>query len=484
VKITEAQESRTDGPVRFAMHGLPGIGKSTLVAHFPKVVFLSHEEQNVPRDLPFKVKTLTGFRDWTDVLDTVDSLTNDPHDFITVAIDTVDWLEPLIHRYVCERDSGRKTEMNPASAKLESIEDYGFQKGYIVAEEEFRRLVWRLDILQARRGMHVAMLAHSHVKNFKNPGGADYDRWVMKVHPRIAQVVVEWSETMLFGFFEAFVSKEPEEKKKLGARAKGSSTGRRLLGTQWNAQYDAKNRCRLPAEMELADPRALIPFVLGEHLYPQQEDGPGVASDSRPVESSSTATPSPRRRPPAPEPVDVPPADIPWQGSSAHPGERRPAYDSRAEHAEAVRGAPETMATRHPQHPTGIPADSWARRGEEAQDIVARDHERARAPASTRDANTDAQTWTEPTPPPASGAPARDRRDDPREGVRSDERDRVLLRLTETLTAARALGAPYYEKVSEWARDAAGDLVKIGKLIEKIKADIAAVSQPTSAATR
>jgi hypothetical protein len=438
MKVSNAEESRTDGPVRFAMHSIPGFGKTTLIAHFPRVVFLAHEDQNVPRDLPFKVKILSGFRDWEDVLDTVDSLTDDPHDYLTLAIDTVDWMEPLIHEYVCRRDSGRKTEMNPAQLELKSIEDYGFQKGYIVAEEEFRRLVWRLDILQARRGMHVAMAMHSHVKNFKNPGGSDYDRWIPKVHPRIAQVVVEWSETMLFGYFEANVSKEPDEKKKLGARAKGSSTGRRLLGTQWNAQFDAKNRIRLPAEVVLEHPSALVPYLLGEHLYPQQEDGPGLAADSRPAESSSTARPSDRRRPERPRAAPpanaTPPADIPWQGL---PQDGTGSQDRQREYEQQLRAA--------------MPAS----------------RERTAPPpgaASTGDGKTDARTWTEPARPPAPEAPPRDRTADPRDAAPTP--------IALALERARALGAAYHEKVSEWAGDAGGDLVKLGKLIQKIDADI------------
>lgn len=248
------------------MHSVEGLGKTTLLAHFPKVLIVGNE-RGVPRDLPFSVATMP-INGWLDMFDTVASLRHDEHDFLTLGIDTVDWLEPHIHKFVCERDSGRKTEMNPRGEPLLSIEDYGFGKGYIVAEEEFRRLIYELDILQVERGMHVVMLMHSHVVNFKNPSGPDFDRWEPKCHKRISKVVVEWSENFLFGHFETSVGKIPEEqaKKKDQARPKGISTGRRLLGTRNNAMYDAKNRHAFPEIIELEDPKDLLPQLLGIHL--------------------------------------------------------------------------------------------------------------------------------------------------------------------------------------------------------------------------
>ena len=62
-------------------------------------------------------------RTWQDVLDAIDDLTLYDHSYRTLAIDTLDWIEPLVHEAVCQ-------SVTPAK---QSIEDFGFGKGYVEA---------------------------------------------------------------------------------------------------------------------------------------------------------------------------------------------------------------------------------------------------------------------------------------------------------------------------------------------------------------
>ena len=55
-----------------------------------------------------------------DVTDCLACLATEAHDYLTVVVDTADWLETLIHK-LC-RDQGK-----------ESIEDFGYGKGYVKA---------------------------------------------------------------------------------------------------------------------------------------------------------------------------------------------------------------------------------------------------------------------------------------------------------------------------------------------------------------
>ncbi len=197
------------------------------------------------------------------------SLRYDKHDYLTLGYDTLDWIEPQIHQFVLERDSGRETEMNPKGRKLISIEDYGYGKGYLVAEEEFRKLIGALDELQAHRGMHVVLLMHSQVRAFKNPTGPDFDRYEPKCQARIARVSIEWAENVLFGYFPVTASKEPDDVKRneKTAKAKGMGNGTRMLGANQCAMYDAKNRVGLPNEFELPNTYDdLLPILLGENV--------------------------------------------------------------------------------------------------------------------------------------------------------------------------------------------------------------------------
>lgn len=387
---------------------------TTILAHFPGVAFIG-AEKGIPRDLGFQVP-IYAVRKWTDLYALLDSVRYDSHNIGTIAIDTVDWLEPMLWQYVCERDSGRETEMNQKGRKLESIEDYGYGKGYIVAEEEFRRLIGALDIVQYERGVHIALAMHSHVINFKNPLAEDFDRFEPKSHKRIARVVVEWSETMLFGHFETMSSKIPQEEKakKEAARPKGFSSGRRLLGTRNNALYDAKNRLGLEPVIELGATADLIPLLLGHHL--------GV-TPVRPMSAPASVS-SPIR------------SELPEERVSTRTEQQGP------QHAPPQRG--------------NVPADSWV-------------HERtspAPGASSTSDANTDARTWTEPKSHGSQHTAAPDPLSPQNDGDTRSE-------LVRALEAAAARSGAYRARVEEWVARAAGDPKKIAAIVNRVRTDLA-----------
>ncbi len=222
----------TRGRIRSALFvilfGTEGIGKSTFGACAPEPIFLCSEKGTDELDVARLPTPLT----WQDVLDAVDMLTNDAHKFLSLVIDTLDWIEPMLWAHICQRDG------------KENIEAYGFGKGYEVALVEWRILIARLGELQAKRKMNVIVLAHHHVKPFKNPSGADYERFEMKLHHKAAALWREASEATLFACLETFVTEKD-------GRTKAVSTGRHVAYTTKTAAFDAKNRYSLPACIDL-----------------------------------------------------------------------------------------------------------------------------------------------------------------------------------------------------------------------------------------
>lgn len=330
MNVNEITESSAEGPTRLGIHSVEGFGKTTLAAYFPRPVFLA-PEQFAPRDLPFRPKRFPTVTKWEHAFEAITSLTDDKHDRETLVIDTIDWLEPLIHRYICARDSGRKSELNKAGHELISIEDYGFGKGYVAASEEFRKLISALDLLQYKRGMHIVALMHSSVQKFDNPSGQSFDRWQPKMHYRISRITVEWCENVIFGHFEVLAGKLEERDKK----AKGVHTGRRLIGTQQNALYDAKNRMNLPMIMELTEPEEMIPCLLGEHLAgavtPTSQTREPAPSKLKPPEEkrepAPVAKPEPKREEPKAQETVV--EQPPMRTQPLPPGYEEPKTDAK-----------------------------------------------------------------------------------------------------------------------------------------------------------
>lgn len=222
---------RQTAPARVVVYGPEGIGKSTFGANAPGAIFLGAEDGTAQLD----VTRFPTPDSWGEVLEAIRTLTLEPHAFKTLALDTLDWAEPLLWQHICTRD------------KKANIEEYGYGKGYQAALDEWRILLAALDRLRMKRGMSVVLLAHSHVKPFKNPEGEDFDRYELKLHIKASGLVKEWADAVLFASFETFAVTDSKTK-----RTRGVSSGARLLNTERTAAFDAKNRYGLPPTIPIS----------------------------------------------------------------------------------------------------------------------------------------------------------------------------------------------------------------------------------------
>jgi hypothetical protein len=232
-RITTGKVSK---PIRALLYGVEGIGKSTFAAHAPKPIFLGSEDGTSELDIARFPEPKT----WAEVFFSIAELGSNDHDFKTLVIDTLDWLEPLCWDHLCQRPDAK-------GKRRESIEDFGYGKGYSAALEEWRKLVAMIERVRAAKSMHLILLAHSWIKPFKNPDGDDYDRYELKLHPKAGGLIKEWCDCVLFANYETFTDDST-------GRSKGVSTGRRVMHSQRTAAWDAKNRYTLPETMELSWP--------------------------------------------------------------------------------------------------------------------------------------------------------------------------------------------------------------------------------------
>lgn len=224
-----------DVPHVVLIYGPPGVGKSTFGAGAPNPIFMDiedgTEELNVER-LP-KPKRLE------DVLGQIQELTTAKHDYKTLVIDSLDWLEPLVWENVC-------SEHNKAN-----IEDVGggFAKGYIYALKKWAAIRDKLIMLRQVKKMHIVMVAHSTVKKFDDPTeNASYDRYIIKLHEKAAALWREYVKAVLFANYETLVKADENNKR----RSKAFANGARFVYTERRPAFDAKNRLNLPFKMPLS----------------------------------------------------------------------------------------------------------------------------------------------------------------------------------------------------------------------------------------
>jgi hypothetical protein len=214
-------------------YGPEGSGKSSLGAGADNPAFLCAEDGTANLDVVRLPEPTT----WDEVFDCLELLkAPELADRKTLVVDTLDWLEPLIWNHVAKK------------AGKTSIEDFGFGKGYVAALDEWRKFLAALERLRRERGMWIVLLAHSVVKNFQNPEGDNYDRYQLKLNEKASGLVKEWCDEVLFMRFETYTFKETEK-----AKAKGVSSGERVMHTVRTAAFDAKNRCNLPEQITFTD---------------------------------------------------------------------------------------------------------------------------------------------------------------------------------------------------------------------------------------
>lgn len=246
---------------RFFFYGPEGVGKSSL-AKDANAIFFDTDRGSGHLDVP-----RYPFRDGNDghiaekldeIYAAIDDLLVAPHEYGALAIDTSDALESMIWKSVCDRAGVTKK-----GDVIENIEDFGFGKGYNVACDEWRKLLHRLDALRLKRHMHIIFVGHSLVKTFKNPTGEDYDRYRPKLDDRALGLLREWCEVVGFVTFDDIAKKN-----KGATRARGVSSGLRVIQLEHNAAWDAKSRLPLPPMIELTLERPWAPFEAAiEALY-------------------------------------------------------------------------------------------------------------------------------------------------------------------------------------------------------------------------
>ena len=228
--ITKGREAQ---PPRIMIYGSEGVGKSTFAALAPNPVFVQTEDGLSEIDCS-KFPLAKSF---DDVVLQLQAVRDEQHDYGTVVIDSLDWLERLVWDRVC------------ADYGVKSIEkaDGGYGKGYVHALTYWRQIVSLLNDIRARKGMAVILIAHAAVERFEDPEHAAYDRYTPRLHKKACSLVCEWVDAVLFASRRMRVDSTTGK-----AAPVGADGGERILRTNGSPACIAKNRFGLPTELPLS----------------------------------------------------------------------------------------------------------------------------------------------------------------------------------------------------------------------------------------
>ena len=231
INLASISRQPTLAPPRIVLFGPHGIGKTTFGAQAPSPIILPFEDGIAKLDVPH----FPLLRSFGEAMEAIAALYSEAHEYATVVVDSLDWLEPLVWAETCSRH------------KFETIESPGFGKGFLFALDIWREFFAGLVALREQKGMCVILLAHQEIKAFNDPNTEPYDRYQLKLQARAAALAEEWADCVLFANFRTYTAKSNAGFNKTVTRGVGS--GERVLYTEERPGFRAKNRYALPPEM-------------------------------------------------------------------------------------------------------------------------------------------------------------------------------------------------------------------------------------------
>ena len=246
MKITKGKRATAK---RVVLHGVEGIGKSTLASQFPRALVLDTEDGTNHLDVD---RVTIG--NYLEADEAMLSIARDSQGYQFVVVDTGDWLERMIIQHIVDKSNKR------------SIEDFGFGKGYTMVAETVGRFLGLCDSV-VDRGVGVVIVCHTTVKRCSPPDMDEgYDRFELKLTKQTAPLIKEWADAILFANYKTRLVEGEDGR----TRARGGKE--RVLYTERSAAWDAKNRYGLPPE---------LPMTI-EALAPLFADAPAPASTPKP----------------------------------------------------------------------------------------------------------------------------------------------------------------------------------------------------------
>ncbi len=228
--------------LKLVMYGEEKVGKSTFCSQMPEPVFIDIEEGTNFLNINRINKEALGAEEWTysHVLAVLQDILTQDHQFKTLVIDSVDWLETLIQTHI-------KVE-NKAKSYLDSnIKALSYGGGTAFLQQYMKDVFDLLEDIRHKKKMHIVLIAHTKKKNETDVQGASFDKSVLKLTEKSEGLCIEWADFILFAKNKPYTITENE-----GFTERNRAVdGGRIIYTSKNPAFSGGGRLVLPEELPL-----------------------------------------------------------------------------------------------------------------------------------------------------------------------------------------------------------------------------------------
>lgn len=227
--LKQIKSGKIQKKIFMGLIGTAGVGKTTFACDFPKPLMLDLESGssflNVPR--------LPRPESFQEVLAVLKEVSDSSHEYESLIIDTIDFLEMMANEEVCKEN------------QIKSVAELGFGKGFELAHQ---KMISFLEIIKKiNQKMNVILIAHSTIKRINDPlKQTDYERHELKLRDKNSALFKEAVDALLFCTMEVSLIENKQGK------TKAVGEGLRVMLTQGRPSHEGKNRYSLPYKLPLS----------------------------------------------------------------------------------------------------------------------------------------------------------------------------------------------------------------------------------------
>jgi hypothetical protein len=248
----EIRKGVQTAPRKVIIYGDAKIGKSTLAGASPGCLLIPTEDRVAHIDCD-KTNVVTSYQEILDIFKYLE--TGSPYK--TLVIDSLDWLEGMIHDYVC-----KKKGFSSLTDNKDANVNYGRGLKYY-AVEAWRDFLYNLDVLRETQKMSIVLVAHSAIEKVSPPDSDSYDRYTLKLDKNAVAVLTEWTDIIAYYSRDIIVKKEDKGFGQKVGKALNIDSKRLINMESTNPAWISGNSFGLgTCEVDISDIKEVMSYIL------------------------------------------------------------------------------------------------------------------------------------------------------------------------------------------------------------------------------